>query len=343
MDKSNFSAALAFETPKDICYDNNFDNEPSHYPANWLNAFYPTFDNFVKSASTLNSPSFPGSGNTWGWKLKPGIFEKGDFSSKHLVGNPGSSASNGGVWAVSSLIALDDDAEQHLSFKLAITEKETSNPFDMTLLALDTLTSFAVFICEGDNYVYTPGNMTLWKNAKNSKYDVDFDFLEIPHKGAEYSIDLSEFKGKNIKVLFNLTTQIPLELHIDDMHINKYVEKEYDASTCEFCDYEDNNFFIKSTSTQVGSNTFTKWENQNVDPDTLVVLNLNVADVSETNLSATICEGDVYNENGFTGLVQDGVYRRKFTSVGQCDSIVSLVLNVVKPKLTTLADTNLYD
>ena len=79
--------------------------------------------------------------------------------------------------------------------------------------------------------------------------------MSIPTTGAEYSIDLSKYKGKNIKVLFNISAGVEFELHIDDIHINKYVEKEYEASTCEFCDYEDNNFFILSSNSYINNDS----------------------------------------------------------------------------------------
>jgi hypothetical protein len=71
----------------------------------------------------------------------------------------------------------------------------------------------------------------------------------------------------------------------------------------------------------------------------MLILNLNVADAPETDVDATICAGDVYNEKGFTGLMQTGVYRQKFTSKNGCDSIVTLALNVVEPQTTTIVDT----
>ena len=46
-----------------------------------------------------------------------------------------------------------------------------------------------------------------------------------------------------------------------------------------------------------------------------------------TELSATICGGETYTENGFNAS-ETGVYRKTFQSIEGCDSIVSLSLTV---------------
>jgi hypothetical protein len=61
--------------------------------------------------------------------------------------------------------------------------------------------------------------------------------------------------------------------------------------------------------------------------DSIIELTLEVLPVKFTPISATICEGEVYNFNGKT-CAETGVYRDTLTSVNGCDSIVELMLTV---------------
>ena len=65
--------------------------------------------------------------------------------------------------------------------------------------------------------------------------------------------------------------------------------------------------------------------------DSVVVLNLTVHQLSTTNLTAEICEGETYNANGFNVVpAEDGIFTYQQvvpTSYG-CDSTVNLTLTV---------------
>jgi hypothetical protein len=54
---------------------------------------------------------------------------------------------------------------------------------------------------------------------------------------------------------------------------------------------------------------------------------LNVNPIYNTELTATICQGQVYTENGFN-VNEAGVYNQTLQTVNGCDSIVTLTLNV---------------
>ena len=340
LDQSEYSTPLTFETPVAICYDNNFDNEPTHYPTNWKHTTSPNLYNYIKGATQIVNPGVPYESSTSCWKIADGIFNSGKFSTRHMLASPYSTTSSTttySMWAITPAFELDETAEQHLSFDMALTQKGLPTAADFSY-TVDSNFTFAVVIVDDATYTtYKRENMVIWKPA-TSKMKYDHDFTSIPNTGMEYSIDLSKYKGKNIRVLFLFTTR-GMDMHIDNVHINSFTTKEYDDSTCEYCDFEDNQFFILSDETHVGVNEFTKWVFENEDPDTLLTLNLNVVDVSEQEISATICEGDVYNNGGFNDLTQGGVYKRKFSSASRCDSIVSLSLTVVKPLVTTIIDT----
>ena len=63
--------------------------------------------------------------------------------------------------------------------------------------------------------------------------------------------------------------------------------------------------------------------------DTILTVEINVCEVKETILTDNICEGKPYNDNGFTGLTLEGVYKRKIGSSSRCDSVVILNLGVI--------------
>ena len=96
---------------------------------------------------------------------------------------------------------------------------------------------------------------------------------------------------------------------------------ELSATICEGQTYTENGFNVSEAGvyTQIltASNGF----------DSIVTLSLSVNPVYNTELSATICQGQVYNEQGFN-VSEAGVYTQTLTSTNGCDSIVSLTLNV---------------
>ena len=93
------------------------------------------------------------------------------------------------------------------------------------------------------------------------------------------------------------------------------------ATICEGQVYTDNGFNVS----EAGVYTLNL---QTVNGcDSIVTLNLNVNPVYNTDLFASICEGEVYNENGFN-VNEAGVYSRTLQAVNGCDSVVNLTLSV---------------
>ncbi len=71
--------------------------------------------------------------------------------------------------------------------------------------------------------------------------------------------------------------------------------------------------------------------------DSTIILDLIVVQSYNSNINATICEGETYIENGFNENTQ-GIFTRNLSSLGGCDSIITLNLQV-----TNLRDTVIYD
>ncbi len=105
------------------------------------------------------------------------------------------------------------------------------------------------------------------------------------------------------------------------LNVNPIYNTELTATICEGSVYTENNFNVS----EAGVYTQTL---QTVNGcDSIITLTLNVNPIFNTELSANICEGQTYTENGFN-VSETGVYTQTLTSVNGCDSIVTLTLNV---------------
>ncbi len=104
-----------------------------------------------------------------------------------------------------------------------------------------------------------------------------------------------------------------------------------DATICQGEVYNQNDF--NESTTGVYTRNYQTLEGC----DSLIVLNLIVEPSFSNTISATICQGETYNENGFN-ISTSGNYNKTFQSINGCDSTINLVL-IVEP----LKDTTIYD
>ncbi|MDD4068121.1 MAG: gliding motility-associated C-terminal domain-containing protein, partial [Bacteroidales bacterium] len=72
--------------------------------------------------------------------------------------------------------------------------------------------------------------------------------------------------------------------------------------------------------------------------DSTIILDLIVVQSYNSNINATICEGETYIENGFNENTA-GTFTRNLTSIGGCDSIITLQLQVNNVRDTVIYDT----
>ena len=113
------------------------------------------------------------------------------------------------------------------------------------------------------------------------------------------------------------------------LNVNPVASTNLTAAICEGSVYTENGFNVN----EAGSYTQTL---QTVNGcDSIVTLNLTINPVASTNLTAAICEGSVYTENGFN-VSETGTYTQTLQTVNGCDSIVTLTLTV-----NPVANTNL--
>jgi len=107
--------------------------------------------------------------------------------------------------------------------------------------------------------------------------------------------------------------------------LNLLVSKDttrFDITICEGETYQENGF------NHSVSGTYTQNLKNSSGCDSLVILNLNVVKPPDTVfISAAICEGETYNQNGFNHSTS-GTYSRNLLNYAGCDSTVILNLTV---------------
>ena len=116
------------------------------------------------------------------------------------------------------------------------------------------------------------------------------------------------------------------------LSVNPVFNTNLSAFICEGETYTENGFNVSEAG--VYTQTLTSVNGC----DSIVTLSLNVNPIFNTELSATICQGQVYNEQGFN-VSEAGVYTQTLTSVNGCDSIVTLTLNILPSYNTNLTAT----
>ena len=158
-------------------------------------------------------------------------------------------------------------------------------------------TTTNVTICEGETYEFNG---------------------EVLTQAGLYSATLPSYEGCDSTVTLNLI-------------VNAVKTSTINATICEGETYEFNN----QTLSEAGQYTA---ELQAVSGcDSIVTLNLTVNPLNNQTFNATICEGEVYNQNGFV-VSQAGTYTREVVANG-CTSIWTLNLTVTPTNNQTISAT----
>ena len=148
-------------------------------------------------------------------------------------------------------------------------------------------TTLSVTICDGTTYT-----------------ENDFNVSEA----GTYTQNLQTINGCDSIVTLTLT-------------VNPVESTTLSAAICEGTTYTENGFNVSEAGTYT----------QNLQTvngcDSIVTLTLSVNPVESTTLSAAICEGTSYTENGFN-VNEAGTYTQNLQTVNGCDSIVTLNLTV---------------
>jgi hypothetical protein len=203
-----------------------------------------------------------------------------------------------------------------------------------------------VNICFGETYTF--GSQTI---SATGKYEEMFKTLDgcdslvtlhatmLPEYKKEINAVIKEGEEYNSEGFRGLTEEGKYELVLksvdgcDSLVILNL--KVLDNSTTEafvnIC-FGDSYVFGSQTITTSGEyvETFKSVEGG----DSVVMLTATVLPDYRQAIEATICAGEVYNENGFTNLSSTGVYTQDLKSVDGCDSTITLNLTVLSGDTT---------
>ncbi|MEE0266510.1 MAG: T9SS type A sorting domain-containing protein [Bacteroidales bacterium] len=127
---------------------------------------------------------------------------------------------------------------------------------------------------------------------------------------------------------FTLTKDTTFTALFEEIEFNTPIS----ATICEGSIYTENGFNVSEAG------VYTQTLQTINGCDSIVTLTLNVNPIYNTELSANICQDQVYDENGFN-VSEAGVYTQTLTSVNGCDSIVALTVSVNPTFDTTINAT----
>ena len=335
---SDYSDVVAFTTLKVLPYTEQF-NSDFYCPVDWKRANNISADELFTGSSFYLLPEF----NSEGWIQTEPMFRHGMFSSTHMsvsVSCLGGDVRNASIhWMLSPTVVLPEKDHLHLVFDLSLTDMGDSGP-----IAQDDLnarpSTFMVVVSNDGGKTWKRENATVWGSEKD-----DYKYFDIPNIGKKYSVNLDKFAGDTIQVAFYVESAADLntstEVHIDNVHINEYIENVVEVSLCETEDYLKGEFYIPYSEMKLGENNFDDWvlSDEVGVPDNLNLTRINVSALVVDSIVTSICEGDVYDLNNFSEIVTAGVYKQKLTSVNKCDSLVVLDLSVIPAIRETKLDT----
>ncbi len=255
--------------------------------------------------------------------------------------------SGGGEYTYGSTATLTAEPNACFSF-VAWNDGNTENPRTITVSDNASLTasfeavvyehSFTANICEGTTYsengfnvseagTYTQTFQTV--NGCDSVVTLTLNVNSILNTELVATICEGQVyaeNGFNVSEAGTYTQTLQTINGCDSivtltLNVNPTFNTELTATICEGQTYTENGFNVNEAGTYTQTLTSVNG------CDSIVTLSLNVNPTFNTELSATICQGQVYNENGFN-VSEAGVYTQNLTSVNGCDSIVTLTLNV---------------
>ena len=335
---SDLSDVVTFTTLKLIPYTEQF-NSGFYCPIDWKRANNTLAKDLFSGSSLYLLPEF----NNEGWIQRTPIFRHGMFSSTHMsatVSCFSGDARNASVhWMLSPTVVLPEKEHLHLVFDLSLTDMGDSEPVGQDDLNAQPST-FMVVVSDDGGKTWNRENAVVWGTEND-----DYKYFDIPHQGKKYSINLDKFAGDTVQVAFYVESAADLntstEVHIDNVHINEYIENIVEVSLCETEDYLNGEFYIPYSEMKLGENKFDDWvlSDEAGVPDNLNLTKINVSALVVDSIVTSICEGDVYDLNNFSEIAIAGVYKQKLSSANKCDSLVVLDLSVVPAIRETVIDT----
>ena len=320
---SDWSEKINFVTPYQYRLNEEFETT-RFVPEFWSRATSPDIATVFETQAPLNY--LPDDNSLVCWKTRTGMHETGMFSTGHIQSSIKASSFGTTDWLITPSIELEKDKKQHMLFELALTDIGTNYPFNPSG-GTNADDKFYVVVSADNGATWTNANATLWDNSGFADYELN----KIPSTGQRYRIDLSKYAGEVIKIAFYLESielNFELDMHLDNVYINSFVEEVVPAALCQSEDFYYGDFFVSEEDINIGENEFSYPKYMKSTTDTMYAFNINVTSMVEKSLEATICEGDVYALNNFNELTKAGVYKQKLVAANGCDSVVTLNLLV---------------
>ncbi|MCQ2342610.1 MAG: choice-of-anchor J domain-containing protein [Paludibacteraceae bacterium] len=327
-DETSAWESKKFQTPKGLPFTAAF--ESTTLPSDWKR-YSGSMDDVLAGSSTLTSET-PSSAMS-GWVLTSAdatidnIHFYGNIygtSWKHWIVSPAIDMSN----ALGSGVVLNMDA-----YIKPYTESTSKDGVD---------DRFAVLVSADNGATWT--KVAEWNNAGTG----DYVYNDVVDGLRHYTINLSDYAGQSIQLAFygeSTVANADNYFHFGNIALDKVNAINYSGRICYGDDYDgtpDNSFVVEYPNYHSGLNVYSKFT-----PATettmakMEILNLMVDSVGATEYNATACLGEHYHDNNFDFIVTEKDTRRQklYTSVGGCDSMVTLYLNIIEPIKVDTFDT----
>lgn len=319
-----WSMPKSFKTYYDIPFNEYF-SAATHTPEGF-NRYTKKFD---AQEVDMSSWSNTNTSTTAGWIRD----DSGNgFASAHQRIRVTSTAN---YWLVTPTIDLSDQTDNvWLTFDMALTESQGANP--PVSAGIDwTDDKFMVIVSTDGGTTWNKNNAVIWSNDPTA----DYQFRDIPNVGTNYRVPLDDYKGQKIAIAFfvtSTTNAVTFDLHIDNIHINRYVLSDNEESVCPMNDYEGYGFnvdyILLKEGTEYEIERYILSSSGNI-PDSLISLTLVVPELVDTLIVAEICEDETYEGEGFVASMA-GEYKQKLIASTGCDSVIVLRLSVLDSDTT---------
>lgn len=253
-----------------------------------------------------------------------------------LVNNSLMDAAN--WWLFTPVVYLRDGMEAHLSFDVMLTRRDVAGNYEAPDLKSKSGYRFIVLVSDDGGATYREENSVIWDGSKENRNF--YDFTNIP---TTVELDLAKFEGKAVRVAFYVEAGAgradKLDFRLDNVNINSVFRRDFGRDEiCEYYDYIENGFDVPYSKLVVTSelhpDTVNHLERSVISTgdelDTVYTVDVMVHPMPITYIDGETCEGQPYDENGFTNVTTAGEHRLVLpcNSGIHCDSVVVLSLTV---------------
>ena len=162
--------------------------------------------------------------------------------------------------------------------------------------------------------------------------------LQVEGSMRDYEAQLEGIQAKHFAL--KASNAVNTQLLIDDLRLGRWQDYDVYDQVCKGYPYRGHGFDIDAAELQQeGEQVFSRTALRpagTMGNDSIIHLHLTVTETLYTYFEDEACEGDVYEKYGFTlagDELTSGEHRMSFPSVGGCDSVVVLTLQVNKSYL----------